>query len=1010
MANVLDKTIMVEIVGEIEGYLPIMRDSLRLLTENINNKQSAKELYRLTHTIKGLAAMIHLDELSNSVAIMENVLDDISTNIKNWSVQLIYVMTETVQRIGAYCNSLHKGEKNGKELYQKTFSAFERIGIYPPRVTDDANNAIPDQHLFGEFTDGGDDESSMFFFQQLAADEKAADSGEDPDNLFGSPDDYDHRNPADDPGSLFGGADDDGEEIGLKDDHDEGRLLDEMAVIDPELQESFNAEAAEHLEKIGRRLNSISSSINGPTAISDEVREGLHSIRRSVHTLKGAAAVVGIQPVADWGHEFEDFLDWLHDDSNKLSPEIVTAMLDGADILEKLARNPAVDVGSEISGLNSIFREIIGLRSVEKSLEPSFPAVEERRVKPTHTRRNSRADVQRKTTKTLRVRVEKIEEVMRLSGDMAINLSRIEDSKLFMQSTLNELGKTLQRLKSIASSLEADYELAAIPHLRTMAGSSRGDLGTIDEFDTLEMDRYSELHILIRSLNETVVDLDAIRKQTSVFNDTWRLDVERQRRVLSDIQNTLQVVQMTPFIILANRLYRTVRESARATGKSVRLLIEGESMEMDNRVWDILADPLMHMLRNAVDHGVEGEAERLKANKPAQATIRIICSRRGNQFSLRLSDDGRGLDYDGIRSRASQLYPEIGVEQMTDEDLASLIFKEGFSIKTQVTAISGRGVGMDVVAHAVDRLNGSVEVLSVPNKGVEFIFLLPITVAQFPALLVRFAQQHFAVPMRDISRVFRLGVEDSRKKVFEMDGEMLSLLRPDEIMGLQRSERTGADIFVSEENPLVLAVDVGDRRGLLVTDAIIGKRDVIFKNLGSHLHNVPCVSGATIMGDGSLVPILNTEDLLGREKISVHARGEAGMAASKEKKSFHVLVADDSISVRKVLARLIRSQGWNLTLAIDGVDAMEKIRENKPDLVLLDIEMPRMVGFEVLQSLQSQTAYREIPVLMLTSRSAGKYRDKAAELGARGFVTKPFQEEELMALIRDFALQPTGKG
>lgn len=769
--------------------------------------------------------------------------------------------------------------------------------------------------------------------------------------------------------------------------------------IDTELLEIFNVEAEEHLENISRKLNVLSTSITDKIRITEIQRADLHSLRRSVHDIKGAASVVGIKPLVDWGHEFEDFLDWLHGNNDYLSPEIVEALLEGAEILDQLAENLGGSVTDRQRKASVLFQQILSGTDSQRSDSSKKSG---REIKLAKAFKATGTGGQRKKVrkKTLRVGVDKIGEVMGLSDDVAISLSTSENAMQTMQFALEELGNTLNRLKGIASSLEAGYELATIPHFGTPTEGTPGADGILEEFDPLEMDRYSELNVLIRSLNEAVVDLDSIRGQATDVHDDWRANLERQGKMLAELQSKMKRVQMTPFSTLANRLYRTVRESARVTGKSVRLVVEGGQIEMDSYVWDILADPLMHMLRNSVDHGIETQKERQAVGKLEQATIRIACSRRGNQFVLRLSDDGRGLDLEAIRQRALTLYPDLAVEQMSDQELAGLIFNQGFSIRTQVTQMSGRGVGMDVVRNAVDLLHGTIEVTTIANKGADFLFLLPITVAQLPALLISCSQEKFAVPMRDIARVLRLTKEESSKQTLNIDGDILPVLRPDRIMGLRRVGRFGSGKNTKEAVRFGVVVKVAGKRGVLVVDEILGNRELVFKSLGSHLRSVPCVAGVTIMGDGNLMPILHTEDLFNREKSSRQAGiDDLGQRVGDEVAALTVLAVDDSISIRRVLSKFITAQGWTPVLAVDGVDGLEKIREHHPDLVMLDVEMPRMNGFEVLQLLQSQSDLRDIPVLMLTSRSAEKYKDKARQLGARGFVTKPFDAEKLASLI-----------
>lgn len=782
-------------------------------------------------------------------------------------------------------------------------------------------------------------------------------------------------------------------------------------IIEPEIHKIFQEEAEEYLENIGRQLNELSTNINGPGASSEDSRGRIRSIRHSVHALKGAAMVSGITTIAECGHVFEDFLDSLHEKKDSLTAEIVTAMLECSDIIDQISSDPMKIVGNEVSRITAVCHQVTegGLPPADKD-KKSSPA--EQIVIPDSSPRGQMATSRKDSIiftgkrdkqtvarrKTLRVEVEKIAEVMGLSGDMSINLSSFENSMITMDFNLHELDMTLQRLKGIASSLETGYEMSSLPHLGVVSGDSQNESSLADEFDPLEMDRYSELHILIRSLNEAVVDLDSIKDQSFDVKNSWHLAIDRQRGIVSEVQGAVRAIQMTPFSTLANRLYKTVRESARATKKKVRLLIEGGALEMDTHVWDVLADALMHMLRNAVDHGIESIENRQKAGKSEQATIRIICSRQGSRFVLRLSDDGSGLDYPAIRKRAQDLFPEMNVQGMEDRDLGALIFKQGFSVRTQVTNISGRGVGMDVVSNAIAQLNGNIEVLSRPGEGTDFILSMPIVVAQLPALIVRFGTESFAVPMRDISRVVRLTEEEKKQDHYILDGDTLPLLNPVELLRLPQDTHLelDGDSYLSS---LALVVETAGKRAIVLADAVLGQMEIVFKSLGAHLLQVPCVAGATIMGDGSLVPILQTEDLFEIEQLDTGADLVEEEPVSKEKKTLNVLIVDDSISIRKVLSNFIARNGWQPRTAFDGVDAMERIRETMPDLIISDIEMPRMNGFELLQSLQAQTAYRSIPVLMLTSRSAEKYVEKATQLGARGFVTKPFKDDELFGLI-----------
>ncbi|MCW5207602.1 response regulator, partial [Desulfobulbus sp. US2] len=772
--------------------------------------------------------------------------------------------------------------------------------------------------------------------------------------------------------------------------------------VDAELLQCFHEEAEEHLDNIDRQLNHLGMTVSGATEVTDLKRESLHSIRRSVHTLKGASAVIGIEQIAAWGHDFEDFLDWLHDEAQTLEPEVIKAMQEGADILVRLVEDPNCSVHADqqknLEKFSKITAGNVGESSVHDIKEEILPdanlSVSSGHVVEKKAKTAPAQQGQLKKTATLRVDVNRVDQMVGLSGDMVINLSSFEDAMDATSGTMKELDMILQRLKNINSSLEAGYELDSIPHLGNQDDSQRA--GIAEDFDPLEMDRYSELNILIRSLSEAVSDLDSIMAQNALDNVVWQKTVERQGMVLKELQNRMMGVRMTPLLTLSSRMQRTVREAERTTGHPARLTIEGESIMMDTRVWDIMADPLMHILRNAVAHG--GSLSE-KANwNPLSITIRAI--RKGGQCTLKVSDNGKGLDYEGIRVKGMKLYPNDRINLMSDSELAELIFRHGFSSTGAITNIAGRGVGMDVVRDAIDQLNGSIELVSERGQGTEFIMNFPVAVAQLPVILARFGVQIYAIPMHDVASIARATPEEKKDREYTFEGESVPLLHPANVPGFE----TGSGYVkenLTEEDQALLIVHAGRKRAAVLCEQLIGKRDVVFKDLGTHLQNVPCISGVTIMGNGTLIPILQVEEVL-QKWSSVIKRTDERMTVRpvKERGPLRILVVDDSISVRKVVSNFIVQQGWIPVAARNGIEAVEKIREEKPDVVLLDVEMPRMNGFEVLQTLQAQPELRDLPVAMLTSRSADKYQKKARELGARGFMTKPFKAEEVIGFIR----------
>lgn len=570
-----------------------------------------------------------------------------------------------------------------------------------------------------------------------------------------------------------------------------------------------------------------------------------------------------------------------------------------------------------------------------------------------------------------------------------------------MSGTTKELDMILQRLKNINSSLEAGYELASIPHLGSSEDGQDSDM--VEDFDPLEMDRYSELNILIRSLTEAVSDLDSIMGQNALDTASWQKTIEHQGMILKDLQNRMMGIRMTPFSTLSSRMHRTVREAERTTGHPAQLTIEGESIMMDTRVWEVMADPLLHILRNAVAHGGSlPQKGRGKGEDDSEGlSITIQARRKGGLCILQVSDTGKGLDYQAIRIKGMKLYPNERVNLMSDSELADLIFRHGFSSTGAITNIAGRGVGMDVVRDAVDQLNGSIELISEQGQGTAFIMRLPVAVAQLPAILARFGNQVYAIPMHDVASVVRATAKEKKAREYTFDGNKILLLHPAEIPGFETGRLSGHENFTEDDQALII-VHTGRKQAAMLCEQLVGQRDIVFKDLGSHLHSVPCVSGVTIMGDGSLIPILQVEEVLRTWRTASKKQQAQGhlQRPVQEPTLLRVLVVDDSISVRKVVSNLITQQGWMPIAARNGIEAIEKIREEKPDIVLLDVEMPRMNGFEVLQALQAQPELHDIPVAMLTSRSAEKYQTKARELGARGFMTKPFKADEVISFIR----------
>jgi chemosensory pili system protein ChpA (sensor histidine kinase/response regulator) len=604
--------------------------------------------------------------------------------------------------------------------------------------------------------------------------------------------------------------------------------------------------------------------------------------------------------------------------------------------------------------------------------------------------------------KTLRVDMTRVDELVNLSGELIIALSAFDQKMETFMDSVNDLEISRERLKKIARDLEVSYEVKALEQLKILprfssnSGVKEARSGGFDDFDTLELDRYSELNMIIRTLNESAVDVGALHTQLANLYSDFDGHLTRQQAVLSELQDKIMRVRMIPMSFITNKMRMTVREVAKYLDKKVNLVISGEDIELDRLIWEKITDPLMHLLRNAIDHGIEPQCARQSSGKPLVATVKLDACREGNQVVIRISDDGAGLDYSAIRAKAHEMNLSGNVDEMSEEELEKCIFYPGFSTRSDISEISGRGVGMDVVKENIQDLKGVIRVASEKGQGTQFTIRIPLTLAAVRALLFNVGSQTYAVALNEISEVIRLNPENvtgPHQDALSFKDEVLPLFHMADLLGLNKKD---TEPMPGSEYPITLVVETGGRRGTLVIDSLVGQREIVIKSLGSHLRHVKGISGVTIMGDGSVVPIINIEEFLWSEGTDTK---DMRLEKDVVTKSLEIMVVDDSVSIRKVVSRLMENQGWQVRTAKDGIDALDKLRENRPDLIVLDIEMPRMNGYEFLGALKTQPGYENIPVVMLTSRTTAKHRDKAMALGADGFIVKPYKDNEFIELV-----------
>ncbi len=798
----------------------------------------------------------------------------------------------------------------------------------------------------------------------------------------------------------------------------------EQANYDIELLEVFLEEGSEILDSSEATLQQLK--------LDPENLALVGQIQRELHTLKGGARMSGIVAIGDLSHSVESLLTDISDKKIPNSIEIVEALHQVLDRLynmlelaqQKAVIHPAPELVDLIEGLrqgktadesieppetlelsDSEIVEVDQNEIAENKVDqvkvefPAAPVLKKAVVKPQETVDTSNQANEVKTASSgqdvVRVRADLLDNLVNFAGEVSIYRSRLEQQNSVFNSNLNEMGSTVSRLQEQLRKLDMETE-AQILYRYEKEGVKK------DDFDPLEMDRYSQVQELSRGLGESISDISSIKGLLDNLireSDTLLL---QQSRVNTDLQEGLMRTRMVPFSQVTTRLKRLVRQTATELGKKVDLEITGEQGEIDRTVLERITAPLEHMLRNAVSHGIESAKIRKKQKKPVTATLNIEISRQGSEVMLRLSDDGSGMDLSGIKKKAIDKGLMTAKSDMTDSDIIQFIMEPGFSTAKTVTQISGRGVGMDVVASEIKQLGGSLEIHSEAGKGTTFIVLLPLTMAVNHALLAEVCGESYAISLSGIEGIVRLSSDEIKK--FELDNS-LSYEYADHKYELKNlSTMLSADESSREQSNVIplLLIRSGDHRIALQVDNLLGSREIVVKSVGMQISSVRGISGATILGDGSVILILDISALVRMTATQIADAKQQGLAARTEtEEKATIMVVDDSITVRKVTTRLLDRHDLHSITAKDGVDAVALLEEHIPDVILLDIEMPRMDGFEFATYVKNNARFKHIPIIMITSRTGDKHRNRAMSIGVNGYLGKPYQEVDLLNRIRE---------
>lgn len=835
--------------------------------------------------------------------------------------------------------------------------------------------------------------------------------------------------------------------------------------IDPELLEIFCEEAVDILQNINEAQGRWRSNLGDTSVVAELKRAlhtfkggarmagamSLGAVAHNTETLIGQIE----QGKTELSTELLDLLDEIHDTlaqgiEQMSAGEQVTqlaavsgrldAWLVGADPgisgdssqQAAPAIEPEFELGPEFEGLSLTEESNVadietGLPiedlSSENLLSDSLPGmeVEEDFIAPMvlDTNQNDQLDVTEQTGQTeqmgqtepaatatstetkpekkeqIRVRTDLLDTLANYAGEVSISRARMEQQIFGFRENLGELDRNVVRFREQLRDLEIQSESQMLSKVE------QEGVDSIEDFDPLEFDRFSNLQQLSRSLTESLHDLASIQGSLGNFASEAETVLHQQARVNTDLQEGLMRTRMVSFSTQSTRLRHIVRQTSREIGKQAQFEIIGAEVELDRNVLERMIGPFEHMIRNSLDHGIESADERQKQGKPASGKIKIESVQQGSEIVILFSDDGAGLNIDAIRKKAINQGLMAADSKLSDEEITQFILMSGFSTAEKVTHISGRGVGMDVVHNEVRQLGGAMSVETEAGKGTVFVIRLPLTLSITQALMVYVGETLYATPLSGIVNILEVPISEMEKitkiegkePVFEFEDESYPFMH----LGAR------LEVISVPRNPKkvpVLLVKSGSRTVAIQVDGLAGTKEIVIKNVGPLVGEVQGISGATILGDGTVVLILDVPDLWVSDDLMHVAHVKAPVAAEVEvRKQPLIMVVDDSLTVRKITSRHLLKNGMECITAKDGLDALEQLRDHRPDVMLVDIEMPRMDGFELTSRIRATAELKNIPIIMITSRAGQKHKDKAFGLGVDEYMSKPYQQEILFENI-----------
>jgi chemosensory pili system protein ChpA (sensor histidine kinase/response regulator) len=722
------------------------------------------------------------------------------------------------------------------------------------------------------------------------------------------------------------------------------------AGVNEELLALFVEEARELVPQIGKDLRGWRTN--------PQELEYSDSLQRALHTLKGSARMAGQAVIGDSVHGMED--------------RVIHALR------HKVTSGDFDDMFVEFDRIGYMLEDIVGgVKTETSSAEPTAKVIASTR------------QAQRKT-QFLRMRADVLDRLINEAGEVSIMRSRMDREMQNFKQSSTDLTDSISRLRTYLRELEIEAETQLQSRMSLLQEAN-------ETFDPLEFDRFTRLQELTRMMAESVNDVATIQHGLLLNLDQTDAALQQQNRMNRELQQGLMGVRMLPFATITERLQRIVRQTARELNKRVEMTIEGESVELDRGVLDKMGAPLEHLLRNAVAHGLESVEERAKLGKSEIGHVKLKVSLENDEITLVITDDGAGVNLVKVKQKAIEKGFFTPDQEVTDQALMTVIFEPGFSTADTISQISGRGVGLDAVRSDIATLGGRIDVSNVSGLGAMFNIYLPVTLSVAQVVLVRAGNKVFAIPSVMVEQVQKLKPNDLTSAYLVNKVDWAGREYPLHFL----SKLVGDADHVAQLHtytPVVL-LRSGAYRTALHVDEIIGNQEVVMKPMGTQLAHVPGMIGATVMGDGSIILVINPVLLANREALSVGTIKVTTVAPVVEQLKKVALVVDDSLTMRKVLSRVLEREDFEVVTANDGMDAIQKLQEISPDIILTDIEMPRMDGFEFSRYVRDNPETSKTPLIIISSRTAEKHRNVATELGVNAFLGKPVQDDELIAQV-----------